>query len=52
VVDDDHHHLTLVSQLFEPIGFSLVRAPTAEMAQTLLQDLRPDMFILDIDMPG
>lgn len=52
VVDDDAHHLTLVTNLFEPLGFSVVVAASAEVAQEMLTDITPNLFILDIDMPG
>ncbi|WP_420863504.1 ATP-binding protein [Algirhabdus cladophorae] len=52
VVDDDLHHLTLISDVFEPLGFGVVTASNAEMALDMLSDIKPDLFILDIDMPG
>lgn len=52
VVDDDAHHLALVANVFEPIGFTVVTASNAELALTILEDFVPDLFILDIDMPG
>jgi len=52
VVDDDLHHLALVKHVFEPLGFAVVTAPNAEFARGLLGDFVPDLFILDIDMPG
>lgn len=52
VVDDDLHHLALVSHVFEPLGFAVVTASNAEIALELLADFIPDLFILDIDMPG
>lgn len=51
VVDDDVHHLALVADLFEPIGFTVVTASNAELALTILEDFTPDLFVLDIDMP-
>jgi len=52
VVDDDLNHLALVSHILEPIGFSVVVAGTAELALDMLKDITPDLFVLDIDMPG
>mgnify|MGYP001799450513 CR=1 FL=1 len=52
VVDDDAHHLTLVTSVFEPLGFGVVRAASAETALGMLTDITPNLFILDIDMPG
>lgn len=52
VVDDDLNHLALVSHILEPIGFSVVVAANAELALDMLTDITPDLFVLDIDMPG
>ena len=52
VVDDDAHHLTLVAHVFEPLGFGVLVAPSAEVALEMLTDITPNLFILDIDMPG
>jgi len=52
VVDDDLNHLSLVSHMLEPLGFAVVVADSAELAQEMLTDITPDLFVLDIDMPG
>lgn len=52
VVDDDMHHLSLVSHVFEPLGFAVVCAASAEQALEMLADVTPNLFVLDIDMPG
>ncbi|MEL6208142.1 MAG: ATP-binding protein, partial [Pseudomonadota bacterium] len=52
VVDDDLNHLALVSNFLEPIGFAVLTASSAELALDMLGDIAPDIFILDIDMPG
>ncbi len=52
VVDDDLHHLALVNHVFEPLGFAVVTASNSETALDMLSDIRPDLFVLDIDMPG
>ncbi len=52
VVDDDLNHLALISHVFEPLGFAVICASDAETALELLTDFRPDIFVLDIDMPG
>lgn len=52
VVDDDLHHLELVSHVFEPLGFVVITATSAEVALDMLGDFKPHLFILDIDMPG
>ncbi len=52
VVDDDLNHLKLVANVLEPLGFSVVVADSAELAIEILADITPDLFVLDIDMPG
>ncbi|MGR1581493.1 hybrid sensor histidine kinase/response regulator [Thalassobius sp. S69A] len=52
VVDDDLNHLSLVENYLTPVGFSVLQAPNAEIALEMLGDIRPELFILDIDMPG
>lgn len=52
VVDDDLNHLKLVANVLEPLGFAVIVADTAELALEMLSDITPDLFILDIDMPG
>lgn len=52
VVDDDLDHLRLVETVLKPMGFLVQTAPDAETALELLADVTPDLFLLDIDMPG
>ena len=52
IVDDDPHHLTLFDSFFRPLGFNVVSAGDAETARAMLADLSPDLFVLDIDLPG
>lgn len=52
VVDDDLNHLALVAHVLEPLGFAVLVADSAELALKMLSDFRPDLFVLDIDMPG
>lgn len=52
VVDDDADHLRLLEAVLRPLGFLVQTHPDAESALAVLDDLRPDLFVLDIDMPG
>ena len=52
VVDDDPNHLNLVDSYFAPLGFAVLTASDAEHALLMLDDITPDLFILDIDLPG
>ncbi len=52
VVDDDLNHLALVSSFLEPIGFAVLTASSADLASEMLRDISPEVFVLDIDLPG
>lgn len=52
IVDDDPAHLALMQTYLRPRGFNTVEAASTEAAQDLLAEITPDLFLLDIDMPG
>lgn len=52
VVDDDINHLRLLETVLRPLGFLVQAMPDAETALQVLGDVVPDVFVLDIDMPG
>ncbi|MCI4662504.1 MAG: ATP-binding protein [Neomegalonema sp.] len=52
VVDDDLNHLRMIESTLTPLGFEVYRASGAEEARLLLGAVQPDLFLLDIDMPG
>ncbi|MFA5958632.1 ATP-binding protein [Hyphomicrobium sp.] len=52
VVDDDSDHRELIREVLEPIGFSVISAPDGPSALTIAEECAPDLFILDISMPG
>ncbi|WP_081880391.1 hybrid sensor histidine kinase/response regulator [Paenirhodobacter enshiensis] len=54
IVDDDEVHLTLMKHYLGDHGFNAISLPSAEAAQELIAqgDLAPDLFLIDIDMPG
>ncbi|MEL7211956.1 MAG: ATP-binding protein [Pseudomonadota bacterium] len=51
VVDDDVNHLTLTEQFLSNLGFMVLIAPSADLAEQMLQETTPDLIVLDIDMP-
>ncbi|GFE50674.1 hybrid sensor histidine kinase/response regulator [Roseobacter cerasinus] len=51
VVDDDTNHLSLVEQFLSHLGFVVLIAPSTDMAEQMLSEARPDIMLLDIDMP-
>lgn len=52
VVDDDLNHLALAEKFLSKSGLIVIVANSADMAETMLVDARPDIILLDIDMPG
>ena len=52
VVDDDSNVRTTVSDLLRAVGFTVHSVGTAEAAVDRLEEVSPDVVILDISMPG
>jgi signal transduction histidine kinase/purine-cytosine permease-like protein len=52
VVDDHAEHRDLVRDVLEPIGFGVIAAEDGPSALALAAEIRPDLFLLDIAMPG
>lgn len=52
IVDDDPAQLALVRNVLEPLGFTLADADSGAKGITLCEELRPDLAIFDISMPG
>lgn len=52
VADDDPVHRDLMREVLVPLGFTLLTAPDGQTCLTLAEECRPDLFILDISMPG
>ena len=52
VVDDNPDHRGVVREALEPLGFPLHEAEDGAQALALAATLRPDLFLLDISMPG
>ena len=52
VTDDEPAHCKLISEILEPIGFIVLNAANAEECLRLAEDRSPDMFLLDVSMPG
>jgi CheY-like chemotaxis protein len=51
VVDDNPTNLKLVTDVLGFEGHSIVTAMNAEQAQAVLQDLRPELILMDIGLP-
>ncbi|MFC0407042.1 ATP-binding protein [Roseomonas elaeocarpi] len=52
VADDDPDHRALVADLLEPLGFTVRQAADAPEALRIAREAAPDLFLLDIAMPG
>lgn len=52
VADDDPDHRELVRQILEPLGFTVLAVGDGPACLALTADIRPDLFLLDISMPG
>jgi CheY-like chemotaxis protein len=51
VVDDDNNHRALLQQELEDAGYAVVPACSGQEALELAKKHKPDMVILDIEMP-
>ncbi|MGJ4902352.1 hybrid sensor histidine kinase/response regulator [Bradyrhizobium sp. HKCCYLS2058] len=52
ITDDDPVHRDLLREVLTPLGFILLSAPDGPACLALAQHCQPDLFILDISMPG
>ena len=52
VVDDDQDHQALMRAILEPLGFAVFSARDGATALALVDDIKPDLFLLDVSMPG
>lgn len=52
IVDDNPTNLRLAADVLECEGYTIWRAQDAEEAQRLLSSGRPDLILMDIQMPG
>ncbi|RAI01962.1 hybrid sensor histidine kinase/response regulator [Acuticoccus sediminis] len=52
VVEDEPDHRRLLEDVLRPIGFNLFLAAAAEEALDLLGQVRPDLFLIDVKLPG
>lgn len=52
VVDDDPIHRGLMAELLPPLGFTLLESPDALDCLEVVKTVCPDLFLVDVSMPG
>ncbi|WP_439629190.1 hybrid sensor histidine kinase/response regulator [Shinella sp.] len=52
VVDDNADHRNLMEEVLRPLDFTVLTARSGADALALLESLKPDLFLIDISMPG
>ncbi|MFC1933718.1 response regulator transcription factor [Chloroflexota bacterium] len=52
VVDDDQRMLYLLQRILQEEGYDVTLAADGVSAMALLEDVKPDLVLLDIRMPG
>lgn len=51
-VEDNSVNMLLVSRIVEAEGHELIMAEDAQAAESILDDVTPDIILLDINLPG
>ncbi len=52
VVDDNEDHRELMREVLAPLDFVVLTAASGPACLTLIEGVRPDLFLVDISMPG
>jgi signal transduction histidine kinase/DNA-binding NarL/FixJ family response regulator/purine-cytosine permease-like protein len=52
IVDDEPHDRELLVGLLRPLGFLLASAGSGAAALALMEGFRPDLVLMDLEMPG
>jgi len=52
VVDDNADHRELMRELLQPLDFTVLTANDGAECLTLVEDISPDLYFVDISMPG
>lgn len=52
IADDIPANLDLLSDALEPVGYSILAAPSGEVALKIAKRMSPEIILLDIMMPG
>ena len=51
-IEDNKVNMLLVSRVVEAAGYELIRAEDGPRALELLEERRPDIILLDVNIPG
>ncbi len=51
-VEDNAVNMLLISRIIEAEGYELVQAKDGQIALDILEELVPDLILLDINLPG
>lgn len=51
-VEDNAVNMLLISRIIEAEGYELIKAEDGNVALSLLEDIVPDLILLDINLPG
>jgi two-component system cell cycle response regulator DivK len=52
VVEDNERNRKLVRDVLDFAGFAVIEAPTAEDGVALAEERRPDLVLMDLQLPG
>jgi CheY-like chemotaxis protein len=52
IVDDNQMNMIVAADVLEYAGYAILRAENVDEAQVILQQTKPDLMLLDIQMPG
>ncbi len=52
VVDDNEDHRELMREVLSPLDFIVLTAAGGPDCLTLIEGIKPDLFLVDISMPG
>ena len=52
IVDDNADHRELMTEILNPLGFIVLTAESGVECLTLIEACTPDLFLIDIQMPG
>jgi two-component system cell cycle response regulator DivK len=52
VVEDQEDNRRIIRDLLSSVGYELVEAPDGEVGVRLAEEQRPDLILMDIQLPG